>query len=148
MARNPMHLMLVEDNEADIFLLEAALEMAGVPVQLQVARDGEEALRQLRAALGSAALPDLILLDLNMPRVSGFEVLAAVRADPALRHLVLVVFTTSNAEADVQRAYALQANSYLSKPSTMAEFLRVVELLNLYWFGTASLPRSHAPLTS
>ncbi|PTA67216.1 response regulator [Deinococcus arcticus] len=145
MEREAVRLMLVEDNEADVFLMEAALEMAGLPVQLQVARDGEDALRQLRAALGGGTLPHLMLLDLNMPRISGFEVLQAVRADPGLRHLVVVVFTTSSAQADVQRAYALQANSYLSKPATMTEFLRVVELLDLYWFGAANLPQSHAP---
>lgn len=136
-------LLLVEDNPADVFLMEAALELFDVPVQLTVARDGLEALEQLQVAKDAAGLPGLILLDLNMPRMDGFEVLASLRADPSLAHLPVVVFTTSHAPADVKRAYALQANSYVSKPATLDEFLGLVKLLEAYWFGAASLPTTY-----
>ncbi|GGO40114.1 response regulator [Deinococcus humi] len=136
-------LLLVEDNPADVFLMESALELSGTQVHLTVARDGLDALEQMRAARDLGILPSLILLDLNMPRMNGFEVLAALRADPSLAHLPVVVFTTSHAPADVKRAYALQANSYLSKPTRLDEFLSVVKLLEAYWFGAASLPTSY-----
>ena len=140
---NSARLLLVEDNPADVFLMESALELSGVPVHLTVARDGLDALEQMRAASEMGVLPNLILLDLNMPRMNGFEVLTALRADPSLAHLPVVVFTTSQAPADVKRAYALQANSYLSKPTHLDEFLSVIKLLEAYWFGAASLPTSY-----
>lgn len=136
-------LLLVEDNPADVFLMEAALELSDVPVQLTVARDGLDAMEQLRVARDAAGLPGLILLDLNMPRMDGFEVLASLRADPSLAHLPVVIFTTSHAPADVKRAYALQANSYVSKPASLDEFLNLVKLLEAYWFGAASLPTTY-----
>ncbi|MBZ9751417.1 response regulator [Deinococcus sp. HMF7604] len=145
MTRPPVHLLLVEDNPADVFLLEAALDLAAVPVEMTVARDGLEALEYLHQTKAGARLPDLILLDLNMPRMNGFEFLAAARADPDLMGLVILVFTTSNAEADVKRAYALQANAYLSKPANLDAFLQTVHLLEAHWFGAATLPRSFAP---
>ncbi|GAA5513835.1 response regulator rcp1 [Deinococcus carri] len=144
MPAEQVRLLLVEDNAADVFLMEAALEAATLPVHLTVARDGVEALAQLEADRAAERLPDLVLLDLNMPRLNGFEVLAALRADPALASLVVVVFTTSSAETDVRRAYALQANSYVSKPATLDEFLHLVRLLEAYWFGAASLPSTYS----
>lgn len=140
---DPARLLLVEDNPADVFLMESALELSDVPVQLTVARDGLEALEQLQMAKDAAGLPGLILLNLNMPRMDGFEVLASLRADPSLAHLPVVVFTTSHAPADVKRAYALQANSYVSKPDSLDEFLGLVKLLEAYWFGAASLPTTY-----
>ncbi|GAA5534169.1 response regulator [Deinococcus aluminii] len=145
MPSDPVRLLLVEDNAADVFLLEAALEAATFPIHLKVAWDGVEALEHLAGAKDGGQLPDLILLDLNMPRLNGFEVLAALRADPALAPLVVVVFTTSSAETDVQQAYALQANAYVSKPATLDEFLHLVNLLEAYWFGAASLPSTYSP---
>ncbi|UBV44887.1 response regulator (plasmid) [Deinococcus taeanensis] len=145
MTRPPIQLMLVEDNLADVFLLESALDLTGLPVQLTVARDGQDALDQLRDRHAAGCLPPLVLLDLNMPRVNGFEALEMIRADPDLAPLVVVVFTTSNAEMDIRRAYALQANSYVSKPDTLDAFLALIKSLEAYWFGVASLPRSYAP---
>lgn len=142
---DPIRLLLVEDNPADVFLMEAALEMSGVPVQLSVARDGQEALDWLEGAHGGPKFPDLTLLDLNMPRVNGFEFLSRVRADERFSHLPTIVFTTSNDPADVKRAYALQANSYVSKPASLDEFMLVIERLAAYWFGSASIPSSYRP---
>ncbi|ULH16972.1 response regulator (plasmid) [Deinococcus sp. KNUC1210] len=144
MVPDRVHVLLVEDNLADVFLMEAALETSTVPIELSIARDGVEALEQLRAAAATASLPNMILLDLNMPRMNGFELLAVLRADPALAHLVVVVFTTSNAPGDVKRAYMLQANSYVSKPATFAEFVRLVRLLEGFWFGAAELPSTYS----
>ncbi|SMB78909.1 response regulator [Deinococcus hopiensis] len=145
MRREGVKLLLVEDNPADVFLMETALELSALPVTLEVARDGVEALEQLEAGKAAERFPDLILLDLNMPRLDGFEVLAALREDPALRHLAVVVFTTSSAPDDVKRAYTLQANSYVSKPASLDEFLHLMTLLDAYWFGAASLPRTYQP---
>ncbi|GGR19503.1 response regulator [Deinococcus ruber] len=144
MERDSVRVLLVEDNLADVFLIEAALETSTVPIELSVARDGVEALEQVHAAAAAASLPNMILLDLNMPRMNGFEVLTALRAQPALAHLVVVVFTTSNAPEDVKQAYALQANAYVSKPATFAEFVRLVQLLEAFWFGAAELPSTYA----
>lgn len=138
-----VRVLLVEDNPADVFLMEAALETSTIPVEMSVAIDGVAALEQLKAQAETTSLPDLVLLDLNMPRMNGFEVLAAVRSEAALAHLVVVVFTTSNAPADVKRAYALQANSYVSKPATFDEFVRLVHLLEAFWFGAAELPSTY-----
>ena len=145
MAAKTMRLLLVEDNPADVFLMETALEVSALPVEMAVARDGVEALEYLGTVGTGRPYPDLMLLDLNMPRMNGFEVLETLRGDPALRHLPVVVFTTSSAPEDVKRAYALQANSYVSKPATLDEFLNLMALLGAYWFGAASLPRTYQP---
>ncbi|MFD1733571.1 response regulator [Deinococcus malanensis] len=125
--------------------MEAALELAAMPVVMTVARDGREVVDQLDELKDGGRLPDLVLLDLNMPRMNGFEVLTAIRRDPALAHLPVVVFTTSTAPEDVKRAYALNANSYVSKPVTLTGFMQLMERLGAYWFGTASLPRTYHP---
>ncbi|UQN08672.1 response regulator [Deinococcus sp. QL22] len=144
MKADPVRLMLVEDNPADVFLIQTALELSDVAIQLSVAWNGQDALEQLWK-LPEEQQPNLILLDLNMPRMNGFELLAAVRADPALAHLAVVMLTTSNAAADVERAYALQVNSYISKPANLEEFLQLIELLKVYWFKAVSLPVTYVP---
>lgn len=144
MNTDPVRLMLVEDNPADVFLIQTALELSDVVVQLSVAWNGQDALEQLQK-LSEEQQPNLILLDLNMPRMNGFELLAAVRTDPALAHLVVVMLTTSNAPADIKRAYALQVNSYVTKPVNLEEFLQLIQLLKAYWFTAASLPQTYAP---
>jgi CheY-like chemotaxis protein len=144
MNTDPVRLMVVEDNPADVFLIQTALELSDVVVQLSVAWNGQDALEQLQK-LSEEQQPNLILLDLNMPRMNGFELLAAVRTDPALAHLVVVMLTTSNAPADIKRAYALQVNSYVTKPVNLEEFLQLIQLLKAYWFTAASLPQTYAP---
>lgn len=145
MTAEPVRLLLAEDNPADVYLMEAALELAAMPVMMTVARDGREVMDQLDELKVTSRLPDLVLLDLNMPRMNGFEVLTAIRRDPVLAHLPVVVFTTSTAPDDVRRAYELHANSYVSKPVTLSGFMQLMERLGAYWFGTASLPRSYHP---
>ena len=118
-ARTVRRLLLAEDNAADVFLMEAALQHAGVALEFVVARDGVEAMALLQ---GGGPLPDALVLDLNMPRMNGFEVLEAVRGDPHLARLKVIVLTTSSASVDRERALALRADAYITKPLAFDEF--------------------------
>jgi CheY-like chemotaxis protein len=133
-------ILLVEDDENDIFLMERAFGKASVPVQIQVVRDGREALRYVRgegeyANREQHPLPWLTLLDLNLPYVPGLEVLKQIREHPELRKLVVVVLTSSVADSDLEHAYELGANSYLSKPNSLEEVQELAELLGRYWLN-------------
>jgi two-component system, chemotaxis family, response regulator Rcp1 len=132
-------ILLVEDNPGDARLVRLALAEALPSARLSVAADGEAALTRLREA---GEPPDLVLLDLNLPGLSGHEVLAAVRAseDPALRRLPVVVLSSSRAEADVARSYELGASSHLAKPGDVDALFAQVETLARYWFGAVTLP--------
>ncbi len=134
--------LLVEDSDADVELLRAAFAEALPAAELRVAWNGEEALAVLLDP-DRPPLPDLILLDLNLPRVGGLEVLQAVRAagEPGVRRLPIVVLSTSDAPADVHRAYELGANAYVPKPFDVDELLRVGRSLAEFWFRSAVLPR-------
>ena len=131
-------ILLVEDDDNDVFLMQRAFGKASVPVQVQVARDGREALRYLRGEGDYAdrerhPLPRLTLLDLNLPYLHGLQVLKQIREDPRLRKLIVVVLNSSVADSDVERAYELGANSYLSKPGNLEGVQELVELLAQYW---------------
>ncbi|MBB6097635.1 CheY-like chemotaxis protein [Deinobacterium chartae] len=134
--------LLVEDSPADIFLVEAAFEAAGTSIALHIARDGEEALDFVRneGAFSAAPRPRLILLDLNLPRINGFQVLEALKSSADTRTIPVVVLTTSRAPEDIQQAYALLASSYVTKPSGLEELVEFARLLEQYWFRTAELP--------
>ena len=134
--------LLVEDSDADVELLRAAFAEALPTAELRVTWNGEQALASLLDA-DRPPLPDLILLDLNLPRVGGLEVLQAVRAagEPGVRRLPIVVLSTSDAPADVHRAYELGANAYVPKPFDVDELLRVGRSLAEFWFRSAVLPR-------
>jgi CheY-like chemotaxis protein len=131
-------ILLVEDNAGDAQLMRIALAEAVPAARLSVATDGEQAL----AALRGGPPPDLVLLDLNLPRLSGHELLAAVRGsdDAALRRLPVVVLTTSDAAADVERSYELGASSHITKPPDIDRLFEVVATLARYWFETVTLP--------
>jgi two-component system response regulator len=131
-------ILLVEDNPGDAQLVRMALSEALPSARLSVVGDGETALSRLR----EAEPPDLVLLDLNLPRLSGHEVLAAVRAagDPAVRRLPIVVLSSSDAAADVERSYELGASSHVTKPPDVDALFAVVESLTRYWFSTVTLP--------
>ena len=142
----PVHaILLVEDNPADIKITQRALRESAVPVELLVVRDGQEAveylLRQGEHA-GSAAWrsPDLILLDLNLPRMTGREVLERIRTTPALKSVPVVVLTTSKRQEDIQEMYAAGANTYIEKPQDFARFVEVLKTIQTYWLDTALLP--------
>ncbi len=137
-----MHVLMVEDNRADARLAREALERRAVPARFHVVRDGEEALAFLRreGAFRGAPRPDLILLDLNLPRKDGRELLSEVKADPTLRLIPVVILTTSSAPQDVQRAYALHANCYIIKPVRLEEFMGVIDAIAAFWFRAVTLP--------
>jgi two-component system, chemotaxis family, response regulator Rcp1 len=134
--------LLVEDNPADVRLFREALRDRKAELDLHVVDNGEDALRFLRreGPFHSAPKPDLIVLDLNLPRKDGREVLAEVKQDPGLRRIPVVVLTTSNAESDVTRAYDLHANCYLRKPSDLDEFISAVRACESFWLNIVRLP--------
>jgi CheY-like chemotaxis protein len=134
--------MLVEDNPGDVRLTREALREAEIRNRLHVVRDGVEALAWLRreGAFGGAPRPDLILLDLNLPRKDGRQVLAEIKADPDLRRIPVVVLTTSQDEDDILRSYNLYANSYIVKPVDLERFMGVVRSIEAFWLTVVKLP--------
>lgn len=138
----PIEILLVEDNVADVRLTMEALKEAKVYNRLSVVDDGVKAMEFLRRTgpYADAPCPDLILLDLNLPRKDGREVLAEVKADPQLRRIPVVVLTTSQAQEDVLRAYDLHANCYISKPVGFEQFVTVVQALEDFWLTIVKLP--------
>jgi two-component system, chemotaxis family, response regulator Rcp1 len=138
----PIQVLLVEDNPGDVRLTMEALKDGKVRCDITVARDGVEALEYLRGDGASAgrALPDVILLDLNLPRKGGLETLEEIRRDEAMQHIPVVILTSSSAESDVARSYALAANAYVTKPVGLAEFLVVVKSIEHFWFEIVRLP--------
>jgi CheY-like chemotaxis protein len=129
-------ILLVEDNPGDAQLVRMAFAEALPSARLSVASDGEAALARLR----EEGPPDLLLLDLNLPRLSGHEVLESVRADAGLRRLPVVVLSSSQAESDVTRSYELGANSHVAKPGDLDALFALAETLARYWFGAVTLP--------
>ena len=139
----PLEILLVEDNPADVRLTELALEQTEFHVNLTVAEDGEQAMAILRKEGQFAQLsrPDLVLLDLNLPKKDGREVLAEMKADAELRRIPVVVLTTSRRESDMRYVYGLNANSYIAKPVDLEEFDKTIRDLLNYWINVTSLPK-------
>ena len=135
-------ILLVEDNPGDVRLTIEALKEGKFSNRLSVVSNGFEALEYLRreGRYAGVARPDLILLDLNLPKKNGREVLAEIKADPALRRIPVVVLTTSEAEQDILKSYELNANCYISKPVDLDQFLRVVKSINDFWLTVVRLP--------
>ncbi len=138
-------ILLVEDNPADVKITQRALRDSSFPVELLVVRDGEEAVDYLLrqgtyAERDNWRSPDLILLDLNLPRLTGREVLQRIRATPALRTVPVVVLTTSRRLEDVQQMYEAGANTYIEKPQDFTRFVQVLQTIQSYWLDTALLP--------
>jgi two-component system, chemotaxis family, response regulator Rcp1 len=140
--QDPVDLLLIEDNPGDVRLTKEALREGPVRINLSVASDGVEAMDFLhrRGKYHNAPRPELILLDLNLPRKSGREVLSEIKADPVLRRIPVVVMTTSTADQDVARAYSLNANCYVAKPIQLDEFLAAIHSIEDFWFGRAVRP--------
>src|ERR687892_1829962 len=132
-----VEVLLVEDNPGDVRLTKEALKEGRILNHVNVVGDGVEALSYLRRQGGHAAAvrPDLILLDLNLPRKDGREVLAEIKADPDLRRIPVVVLTTSKAEEDIFRSYDLHANCYITKPVDLDQFINVVKTIESFWFS-------------
>ncbi len=135
-------ILLVEDDPGDVELTKEGLQAAKMLVNLHVVGDGEKAMKFLRkeAPYPEAVRPDIILLDLNMPRKSGLETLQEIKADPSLRSIPVVVLTTSEAESDVVKCYDLGANCYIAKPISFEDFTRVVAMIEEFWFTIVKMP--------
>jgi chemotaxis family two-component system response regulator Rcp1 len=144
---NPIaiEILLVEDNPGDVRLTEEALKEGKVVNSLNVVPDGVEALAYLRkeGEYASAETPDLILLDLNLPKKDGREVLAEVKEDPELRMIPVVVLTTSRDEQDILKSYDLHANCYITKPVDFEQFISVVRAIEDFWLSVVKLPSNH-----
>jgi len=138
----PVEILLVEDNPGDVRLTIEALRDGKVRNHLNVVTDGVEALLYLRqeGKYAAAARPDLILLDLNLPRKDGREVLAEIKADPHLRSIPVVILTTSQADQDILKSYELNANCYITKPVDLDQFISVVRSIEDFWFTVVTLP--------
>ena len=144
----PVNILLIEDKPGDIMLTRDALEKAEVPTRVAVARDGEEALRYLRREgefAGGAVKPDVILLDLNLPRLDGREVLEEIKNDEALRAIPVIVLTSSASHNDVMQTYTRHVNCYIVKPVDYTRFTQVVEAINLFWLQVVQLPTFERP---
>ena len=137
-----LEVLLVEDSPGDVRLTREAFRDANSSVRLHVASDGVEAIAFLRraGARADAPRPDFILLDLNLPRMDGRELLVQIKADRSLRTIPVVILTTSDADADVTRSYELGANAYLKKPVTLEAFENLVKSINDFWLVKATLP--------
>ena len=138
----PVKVLLIEDNPGDVRLTREALKDAKVLISLHVAADGIEAMSFLEreGSYIDAPRPDLILLDLNLPRKDGREVLREIKVSPALRSIPVVILTTSSSEADVLQSYNLYANCYISKPVNLEGFLKVVQSIDNFWLSVVKLP--------
>jgi len=138
----PVDILLVEDNPGDVRLTQEALREGKIRNRLTVAKDGVEALAMLRreGPHGNVPRPDLILLDLNLPRKDGREVLAEIKADESLRRIPVVVLTTSKAEEDILRTYDLHANCYITKPVDLEQFIDVIKSIDDFWLTVVRLP--------
>ena len=139
-----IEVLLVEDSPGDVRLTREALKDAKVHISLHVATDGIEAMAYLERTgkHADAPRPDLILLDLNLPRKDGREVLKEVKESPSLRTIPVVILTTSSSDADVLQSYQLHANCYISKPVDLDGFLKVVQSIDNFWLSVVKLPRS------
>lgn len=138
----PVEILMVEDNDGDIFLTMEALKEAKIHNSINVVHDGVEAMEFLRrqGKYSDAPRPDLILLDLNLPRKDGREVLAEIKPDPEFRSIPVVVLTTSQAEQDIARAYDLHANCYIVKPVDFRSLMNIVRAIEDFWLSLVKLP--------
>jgi CheY-like chemotaxis protein len=138
----PIDILLVEDNPGDVRLTREGLRETSIRNNLHVAKDGVEAMAFLRreGVYAQVARPDLIVLDLNLPRMDGREVLAQVKADAQLKTIPVIVFTTSRSEQDVMQSYELHANCFITKPVDLEQFINVMRTMHEFWLSTASRP--------
>lgn len=137
-----IHILLVEDNEGDIVLTKEALYDAKIKNKVSVSRDGEEAITYLNNALTNPKelIPDLILLDINLPKIDGKEVLHYIKTNPALKKIPVVILTTSSSELDVADSYNNYANCFISKPVSLDKFFDVVRMIEDFWITIVKLP--------
>ncbi|HOO34272.1 MAG TPA: response regulator [Thermotogota bacterium] len=140
---NSIEILLVEDNPGDQRLTQEALKDGKISNNLYIVEDGEEALMFLHRTgeYAQAVKPDLILLDLNLPGMNGQEVLKIIKGDEALKRIPVVILTTSSADEDILKAYNLNANCYITKPVDFAQFIKVINMIQEFWFTIVKLPK-------
>ncbi|MEM1324099.1 MAG: response regulator [Bacteroidota bacterium] len=138
----PVNILLIEDNPGDVRLTQEAFKEGQIAIDLNVVMDGVEAIKYLRRQdqYESAVTPDLILLDLNLPKRDGREVLQEIKTDQNLKRIPVVVLTTSNAEQDILKSYNLHVNCYLNKPVDFDKFFDIIQKIQDFWLDTAILP--------
>jgi chemotaxis family two-component system response regulator Rcp1 len=143
---NQIHILLVDDNEGDIYLTKEALDDAQIINKISTANDGVEAIGFLKSCLagGPAYMPDLILLDINLPKMDGTEVLSIIKNDPDLRRIPVIMLTTSSAEKDILTSYDNYANCFITKPVDLDQFMDVVRTIENFWISIVKLPKTHA----
>lgn len=141
-----IHILLVEDNAGDIMLIEEALDEAKVANEVSIANDGEKAIEFLKKNGGysEAPVPDLIILDINLPRKNGFEVLQFIKESDELKHIPVIMLTTSSSERDIAKSYNSHANCYITKPVGVEEFLSAVTSIEDFWIHLVKLPNNHS----
>lgn len=142
MGERPKRIFLVEDNKADVRLIQEALKNSSIPLQVVAVRNGMDAMAYLRqeGEFADALRPDLILLDLNLPRKDGREVLAEIKADPKLKRIPVVILTTSKNEEDISQSYELHVNCYITKSRNLSELFKIVKGIEEFWLATVTLP--------
>jgi two-component system, chemotaxis family, response regulator Rcp1 len=140
-----INILLVEDSRADARLIEEVFAEEKISVDINVVRNGEEAMAYLRkeGPYKTALRPDLVLLDLNMPKKDGREVLAELKADDSLKSIPVVILTTSQAEEDVLKSYELQASCYVTKPIDLDKFIKIIRSLDDFWFSAVKFPENN-----
>ncbi len=145
---SPIEILLVEDNPGDVRLTQEALKEGKVNNALNVVEDGLEAMNYLqrKAPYENATRPDMILLDLNLPKMNGREVLAEIKADEDLKSIPVIILTTSDAEEDIVKTYSLHANCYIRKPVDLSQFIKVIKIIEEFWLTIVKLPSIENPL--
>ena len=137
-----IHILLVDDNEGDILLTKEALDDAQFINKISIAYDGVEALRFLKQHAGDKDRPDLILLDINLPKMDGTELLGIIKTDPDLKRIPVIMLTTSSAEKDILTSYNNYANCYITKPVDLERFMDVVRTIEDFWISIVKLPKT------
>jgi two-component system response regulator len=142
LARRPFNILMVEDSPGDIQIAKEAMKESSIPYSLNVVKDAEEAMSYLlsKGKYADMELPGIILLDLNLPKKNGFEVLKEIKDNPDLKRIPVIVLTTSSAQEDIKHACDLKANCYIIKPVNFDKFLRVIHSIMDYWFTIVTLP--------
>ena len=146
--KRDIEILLAEDSPSDAFITTEALKEAKTPNRVHLVQDGVDALAFLRqeANYAGAPRPDIILLDLNMPRKDGRELLSEIKADPNLKLIPVIVLTSSSADSDIYKSYELHANCYITKPSSFTNFKEVIQSIESFWFNSVTLPTNNVTL--